>query len=621
MNRINTYRPARSAYPEILVGSVILGTGLGLWWASLPSISFDRMTDTGIASVMPMTTWVGLTLVGLSFWIALRSRWEPLILASIAATIISLTGLAVIAEPTMRFVVAWRHVGVADYIRQHGAIDPHIDAYFNWPGFFTFIAFLWQTSGLRSIVPIAKYVPLVYDFMYLPPLVVIGDAVFVDRSLVWAGIWLFYVNNWIGQDYFSPQGLCFFLLLVVLAILLRSFKRNGSVAEAALNLPIRLFDRWRRGSKSPVTIAIDAPSTQDERVFLFVVVLLVVAAIVASHQLTPFAIILATGGLAITGWCRLRRLPVIMLLMTLLWLGYMAAIYLRGHLGALLTQAGSLSASLGESVGSRLHGSPGHHTIVLIRLTIIAFIGALALIGSIRRIRARKPALPFVVLAAAPIPLAFVQPYGGEVVLRIGLFAMPFLTFLAAPAILPDGSSSIAWHTALVGVVVGGIFVAAFPFTRYGNERMDYYSPEEVTAVHALYRMAPPSSLLVAASDALPWRYTGYASYEYRLLTGLDRHVVATNGVPHNKDVSIDIGSADRSLLIRQVMARMEVRTGQPSFLIITKSQEADLAMMSPWAPGALARLVTILRSSATFRVAFENADAIIFVPATQPPS
>src|SRR5918992_5849328 len=62
-----------------------------------------------------------------------------------------------------------------------------------------------------------------------------------------------------------------------------------------------------------------------------------------------------------------------------------------------------------------------------------------------------------------------------------------------------------------VGALLGGGFLCA----RHGNERIYLFTDEEVAAVERLYEVAEPGSLLVAASDYLPWRYRDYASYDY----------------------------------------------------------------------------------------------------------
>jgi hypothetical protein len=341
--------------------------------------------------------------------------------------------------------------------------------------------------------------------------------------------------------------------------------------------------------------------------------LAMVGAAIASHQLTPYAVVLTAAALAITGTSGLRGLPLIALLGALLWTAYVAAPYVEGHAAALESEIGAVSNILGQNVGGRLHGSPGHTTVVHLRLLATALLWGVAGVGLARRRRAGAPVLGLAAASLAAFPLLLVQSYGGEALLRVSLFATPFLAFLAASAFVDAerGRPSPRGWAALT--LLAGALVVAFPITRYGNERMDYYTPEEISAVQRLYDIAPKGSVLVAASDALPWKYKAYAEYDYRLLTGLDRRDVVRDFAPRNDDVSIDIGSRNVRLLLQQVRTRMRVHPGQRSYFIVTRAQEADLDLMSPWRRHALADLVQVLERSGDFRVAFANREATIF--------
>jgi len=115
---------------------------------------------------------------------------------------------------------------------QYGTVDPNIDAYFNWPVFFIWAALLSQVAGLASPLVLANWTPVVLNAMYLVPLLLIFRAGTSNHRVVWVAMWFFFVSNWIGQDYFSPQGLNFFLYLAVLAVLLTWFKTPSLVAMA-----------------------------------------------------------------------------------------------------------------------------------------------------------------------------------------------------------------------------------------------------------------------------------------------------------------------------------------------------------------------------------------------------
>ena len=49
----------------------------------------------------------------------------------------------------------------------------------------------------------------------------------IDRRLVWLAVWVFYLGNWVGQDYFSPQAFAYLLYLMLLAILVTWMRPAG----------------------------------------------------------------------------------------------------------------------------------------------------------------------------------------------------------------------------------------------------------------------------------------------------------------------------------------------------------------------------------------------------------
>lgn len=609
--------------PTTIAAMCLVVGGLVTWWLASSAIPLYSMTDLGLASVLPLGVWISFLLVALAFVLALRVGRDPPIVITIVATVIMLHGLSISVEPEMRFSMSWQHVGIADYLLTHGSVDPNLDAYQNWPGFFAFTAFLSATTGLRDLTPVIKWAPVFYNLLYLGPIVAIGRSLLGRTRVVWLAVWLFSVNNWIGQDYFSPQGLHFFAYLVVLAVLLQWFK--GTTAAIAPTGP-RLFHvrlwavlaRCRAANAPSASGLANAPATASQRVALLGAIFLIFAAMVSSHQITPYALFLTTGALVIVGWCRLSTFPIIILLATLLWTAYLAAGYFAGHGGALVSQLGAITSIFRESLGDRLRGSPGHERIVQFRLAATALLWLLAALGLLRLVRrGRRAALGLAAAAVAPFPLLVLQSYGGETLLRVSLFAMPFMAILAACALAGLDRLQQSWRILATVALIGTIFIASFPFTRYGNERMDWFSTKEVAAVRDLYYLAPKGSVLASVTNDLPWRYIRYDD-EYRTLTADPRRLRAVHppiaiGPVVAEDESIDLGVRDRQLLVDQVVSRMAVRNGQQAYLIITRSQKADLDILGPWSPGLADRMVDILRSSASFRVIIDNGDAIVF--------
>ena len=138
-----------------------------------------------------------------------------------------------------------------------------------------------------------------------------------DKRLVWLGLWFFYLTNWIGQDYISPQGLNFFFYLVIIAILLKWFNmyHMGPPSQKSRWL-------WRLGrfsvpaykvwvwAMAPDTYRIAAPSRK--RTILLIIMIVIFAFDVSSHPLTPFFVITSVTALVIFRRCGPWWLPLLM---------------------------------------------------------------------------------------------------------------------------------------------------------------------------------------------------------------------------------------------------------------------------------------------------------------------
>jgi hypothetical protein len=341
------------------------------------------------------------------------------------------------------------------------------------------------------------------------------------------------------------------------------------------------------------------------------VVMLLAAWTVPSHQLTPFALILALGVLVLLGLTNLSRTPLLIALLTFAWLAFAAVTYLQGHLEGVFGSLGRLDATFGKNVGSRIAGSPGHQLIVQLRLVSELLLWGAAALGLLRRVRTGREWAWLAVLAVAPFLLLAVQSYGGEVLLRCALFASPFLSFLAASAFVKLGERVSVRGVA--GLVAFGVLATVlFPFVRWGNEEMDWYSDQELQAVQRMYAIAPKGSVLVEVSDSTPWRAQGYTAYEYRSLKGSDPQDVAKAKVP-GPEQFVDLDTPDRGLLIAQIKGRMAHEKGQCAFLLATRSQEAKIQLIGPFTASAYQHVLDTVRASGAFQELYTNRDAALF--------
>ena len=584
----------------VSVGSLIL------WLAAMMSADLGRLTDLGMVSVLPLWSYLSFIPIVSAFVLVLTgprpSTW--LLAAIVVILLLMLYGAVPFIEGEPRFSPSWRHIGVIDYVTRHGGVDPTLDAYHNWPGMFILASALAGAIGLADWTGLALWAPVWFNLLFLPPLYVLLSALTDDRRAVWLAIWLFYLMDWIGQDYFSPQAFGLFFFLVAIAVIVRWFTsadagssgerwRGEASTEDSGGRPSRI-DRLPRRIRSVVErilelrpIPADRLSTAG-RAGLMALFLALFGFTIAGHQLTPFFILSAVGALVVVLRVRWPRLPILMGVMIAAWIAFVAVAFLIGHFQNVAGYVGTLSDSISANLTGRLQGSQGHLSVVYVRLAFAAGVWVLAGVGALRRIRAGRWDVTAVALALAPFPLFAVQAYGGEMLLRIYLFSLPFMALLIAFALLPRlREESPRWLGVIVAV--GSLaLVGPFMVARYGNERIESFTPGEVAAVEQLYQIAPKGSMFVGVVGDVPWKNVRYEEYRYR---------------PSGSDTYYDD--------LNSMYLAMSTHNG-PVYLILTRTQAAYAEMILGASPEEWKAFEQRLFATGWFDVISRTPDATI---------
>ena len=575
-----------------------------IWYISLPGIHLRNMTNLGLISVLPMGTIVPLFLLTASFCLTMwqTQKRVPIILLHILVLIFMLYGITAMIETVPRFDVVYRHAGYTEYIMRHGSVDPGLDAYFDWAGFFIFSAFLTKIAGYSTVLAYAAWSPFFLNVIYFFPLYIIFTSATNDKRTIWFATWFFYLTNWIGQDYFSPQGLNFFFYLVIIAILMKWFKipPKDQLKE--------LGGRWRRlGRLFPLVQgfygwltapdALIAPTSKKQRAALLVSLCAIFVMMVFSHPLTPFLTIASVTALIIFRRCKPFWLPAFMIITTFIWIVTMAQPYLVSNLNNIVGDFSHINSVVTQNITNRaLNGDSDHNFISHIRLLMTAFVWGLAFIGGVMRLRKGYRDATYVLLALAPFPVLLVQSYGGEMLLRIYLFTLPMMTFFAAAIFFtPSSRRGLLWMRAGI-LIMSFVLLGAFFFTRYGNENMDYMTPQELAGVHYLYSVAPTNSLFLEAWDGTPWESQGFELYNTSSL--------AENIPDAVQDININA-------IIQYI--RNQGTNSPKAYIIITRAQQAT-ANSDGVQPGTLNRLEHALLQSKKFVRIYTNRDAQIFL-------
>ncbi|MFF2346161.1 glycosyltransferase [Pseudarthrobacter sp. NPDC058119] len=565
-----------------VAGAVALALAVG----SAATVAVPVNSDLGLVGVLPYPFWVGVLIVNVAFVVALRGdatgpARRPVMLWLIAVLVLMLFGAAAFVTDVPRGEVAFRHLGIADALSTSGGVDPNIDAYFNWPGFFALLATVLRATGIDPVT-LALWAPVFNMGLWLTAVGVLTRYLTKDPRRQWLVLWLFCLGNWQDQDYLSPQAFGFFLYLVVIVLLM------GPLAAKAPAFP----GFKRAGLKAWWQARTPADDRPGHRVGALVVTLLLIAVICASHQLTPFLVLIAVTALTLTGRVWPARLPLITGVLLVLWLVYPASTYLSGH--PPLADAG-LQTAIEANVVDRTTGSAGHLLVVQIRMALTLILWALAAIGSIRDWRRGRLDVRVVLLAVTPLLLFPVQAYGGEMLIRVSLFALPFIAMQASSVLLPTtGGVRISSRNALVLVPVCVLLAVMTVTGRFGNAQYDVFADDEIAAVQAVDNLAPPGSAIISAAHPTPWRSQDYLDHRYRTIEDL---------------CPSDLSAATCGPLVY----RYAKHNPGGGYLLLMTSAESSLVLQGQTTPRSFEELENWLKSQDGVDLAFSNSDARVY--------
>lgn len=563
---------------------------LGIW--SLLSVDPARIGGTGLVEAVPPTYFMAifLSLAGFVATLNLRRHTPVLLATQVVVLVVILHAADPIVHGLPRLTASYRHLGVADYIASSGQLDTNLDAYFNWPGFLAFLGMLSDATGVRDLLGIATWAPLGMNLLLLAPLLALARRLTSQTRHAWAGVWFFYLSSWVGQDYLAPQAYAFLLLVTLIACLLSAF--SGWAWPTGSNRITRFLAR--RVTRLDPTIPHQGMSSPPpvDAVILLVICAGLLVTMTASHQLTPFAAIPILTVFLLSGRLRMPSLPILSTVLAFGWLVFVAKDFFDGHLTQLFGSLGDVEGHTLGAVTQRVGGSDDHVLVVYTRLAEVALVWLLAALGAFMAHRRRSAWLTAALGALAPLTLIPGQPYGGELLLRLYLFSLPFAACLAVLTLLPDRPGKPGWRRASALLVMGAVLASATVVTRYGNDSMEKFTPDEISLVNQLYGTAPEGSVLIEAVHNTPWKFRKYADYQYRALV----------------DAAPKPGAAPLSC---DPANRIAQQSG--AYLIVTTSQKRAADLLETTPPGDLDHFIATCGSSPGWTKLFENAGGVVF--------
>jgi hypothetical protein len=348
---------------------------------------------------------------------------------------------------------------------------------------------------------------------------------------------------------------------------------------------------WGNASRGELPPRKAAPA---ERVVVFAVVVGLFATATVCHQLTPFAMLMSAAGLVVARRCALTGLPVMLVVILLAWISFMT----QAYWGANLSDVASGVGDIGGAVGNRASlGNAEHLLVVHARMFATVMVFLIAGWGLLRRRRRGIEDRVLLVLTAAPIGLALMQSYGGEMALRVYLFALAPASVLAALALFPHPASRPSMLARCVATVGALVLLFSFLVTRYGNEAFERIPEGAVSAVETVYEhtSGPVKFLYVTAVPELnstPFMPLGYRDVER----------------VHWMNTMAPIDPTDVTGVVQTLREQ-----GTGGYLITTQSQEAYIVFGQGYPRDWSGRFRHALAAAPGLRVVVDNPDATIY--------
>lgn len=502
---------------------VLLLLAVVLWAASLPAADLQRIGGYGLLPALPWSWYAATALtIGVGVVTALRRPDRVWLLGAVTVVLVLiLQGTPALLYGIPRYNWSYKHIGAVDAINMLQGTPRALDIYFNWPGFFSTVAWLSRVSGI-SVTTMATWAPVANQIGFAAATLFVARGLTRDVRVVWLTAYVALLTNWVGQDYFAPQGFAVVVGIAIVGVLLRTWHGHGRTTVQIVRWLARRLrgrhtgpyaSRWGDDVCSPLPLT---------NVGALVLIWVLWLALVTSHQLTPVVVLLS---LIVVGLSRGILRPVLLSAMVVVEIAWVALAlpYLNSHGFSLLDFDPFRSSR--PSIIDMDAAMPGMETRFLAVLGLYFGMFVIALWAGLRRLRAGQSMTPMLLALVTPLVLV-AQSYGGEGRLRVYLFALPYLAFLLADLLangfgnrfgtagrrsaLVRGKASVAFALAAVLALTA----ASVP-CYYGQEKMNRVRHADVQAADWYYHNATPASLLAYLAPNVPTRVSGrYVQYQ-----------------------------------------------------------------------------------------------------------
>lgn len=238
--------------------------------------------------------------------------------------------------------------------------------------------------------------------------------------------------------------------------------------------------------------------------------------------------------------------------------------------------------------------APGLALVSWIDRGLSALVFLLAAIGFVRRPWTRRTGLPLLVIS--PLLILAANAYGGEMIFRAYLFALPAAAFLIAALLVYRGTRPRPRMLVIYPLLLA--LLGGLVFGYYGKEAVNRFTLQEVAAARYVTSHAPKGSRIVTLTSAVPGLFMHYDQHEEVLLG------------------QQDIG--DRRRLVRDPVEGVKgfvygATAKEPAYIILSQAQARDLYLTGELPADTVKRLESALSGAAGFARVYDSDDAVVY--------
>ena len=310
--------------------------------------------------------------------------------------------------------------------------------------------------------------------------------------------------------------------------------------------------------------------------------------------------ITACLGLVVARRCRITGLPVLLAVIVTGWVSFAAVGFWSGHMSTVFGGLGDLGGNLSASVTNRITGTAQHRIVPDVRSASAAAFLLMGVAGVLRRRHRVVDDRVAITLMCTPFLAFGAQSYGGEIALRVYLFALPAAAILTSYLFFPatrDEGASHRWRAFLPVTVLTVTLLFGFFVARYGNEAFERIPSGEVSAFEYLYAHDQNGARVLWLSPSPVADNTPEMPWQYR---DIEKIQFIPELAPSNPK--------DLTALIATLRA-----VGANTYLIITSTQATFLNQSASYPVNWGSEFRAQMAATQGVRTVLANPDAVIY--------